>query len=228
MSVKLTPLFFNRDKHLAALFHSWMHIQSGARKRTESGSYPKLLRSWMRMERVCRPDSVRRSPGVTVIRLGPRSPGGSSHQPARTEGRPSRREPHACLFGVAPGGVWRAVPVTGNAVGSYPTVSPLPVTAFAAPSAVCSLCHCPSPWARPEERARCAWPLASTPPSGVRTFLPGIAAPATVRPAPATILSARRRRPAGRRAVLVAVRRPPYPRSHAAPGPCRAPTGVPA
>ncbi len=138
----------------------------------------------MRMERVCRPDSVRRFPGVTVIRLGPRSPGGSSRQPARTEGRPSRREPHACLFGVAPGGVLRAVPVTGNAVGSYPTVSPLPAAAFAAPSAVCSLCHCPSPWARPEGRACCAWPLASTPPSGVRTFLPGIAAPATVRPAP--------------------------------------------
>ena len=31
------------------------------------------------------------------------------------------------LFGLAPGGVYRAAPVTGSAVGSYPTVSPLPV-----------------------------------------------------------------------------------------------------
>ena len=59
----------------------------------------------------------------------------------------------------------------------------------------------------PFGHARCAWPLASTLPSGVRTFLPGIAAPATVRPAPARILSARgspaaggRRRLARRRA----------------------------
>ena len=192
MSVKLTTCFFNRDKHLAALLRAWIDIQYRARTRAESVSYREQLRSGVRMERVCRPDSVRRSPGVTVIRLGPRLPGGSSHLPARTDGRPSRREPHACLFGVAPGGVWRAVPVTGNAVGSYPTVSPLPATAFAAASAVCSLCHFPSPWARPRGRARCAWPLASTLPDGVRTFLPGIAAPATVRPAPPVILSARR------------------------------------
>src|SRR5262245_35901472 len=36
-----------------------------------------------------------------------------------------RRRP---LFGLAPGGVWRAPPVTRRAVGSYPTVSPLLVT----------------------------------------------------------------------------------------------------
>src|SRR5262249_18801051 len=33
------------------------------------------------------------------------------------------------LFGLAPGGVWRAPPVTRRAVGSYPTVSPLPACA---------------------------------------------------------------------------------------------------
>ena len=30
------------------------------------------------------------------------------------------------LFGLAPGGVYRAAPVAGSAVGSYPTLSPLP------------------------------------------------------------------------------------------------------
>src|SRR5262249_55012228 len=34
------------------------------------------------------------------------------------------RERHP-LFGLAPGGVWRAPSVTRRAVGSYPTVSPL-------------------------------------------------------------------------------------------------------
>jgi hypothetical protein len=131
----------------------------------------------VKMERVCRPDSVRRFPDVTIIPLGPRLPGGSSHLPARSEGRPERPKPRACLFGVAPGGVWRAAPVARDAVGSYPTVSPLPATGCPAASAVCSLCHFPSPWARPFGRACCAWPLASTLPAGVRTFLPGIRMP---------------------------------------------------
>lgn len=30
------------------------------------------------------------------------------------------------LFGLAPGGVYRATPIAGCAVGSYPTLSPLP------------------------------------------------------------------------------------------------------
>jgi len=42
----------------------------------------------------------------------------------------SRRRPRAeapsSLYDLAPGGACRAVPVTRNAVGSYPTVSPLP------------------------------------------------------------------------------------------------------
>lgn len=129
------------------------------------------------MERVCRPDSVRRFPDVTIIPLGPRLPGGSSHLPARSEGRPERPKPRACLFGVAPGGVWRAAPVARDAVGSYPSVSPLPATGCPATSAVCSLCHFPSPWACPFGHACCAWPLASTLPAGVRTFLPGICMP---------------------------------------------------
>jgi len=49
-------------------------------------------------------------------------------------------------------------------VRSYRTVSPLPVRSLAvAPSAVCSLWHCPA--GHPD------WPLASTLPSGVPTFL---------------------------------------------------------
>ena len=39
--------------------------------------------------------------------------------------------PASSLFGLAPGGVYRAVPVTRSAVGSYPTLSPLPAHARA-------------------------------------------------------------------------------------------------
>jgi hypothetical protein len=59
-----------------------------------------------------------------------------------------------CLFGLAPCGVYLAVGVTPNAVGSYPAVSPLPQTAYMdKPSfgrhaqqseAVCFLLHWPS------------------------------------------------------------------------------------
>ena len=73
----------------------------------------------------------------------------------------------ACLFGLAPGGVYRAVRVATSAVRSYRTVSPLPVSTLkgvprwgyplqgrlfrltaskSGPSAVCSLLHFPSPW----------------------------------------------------------------------------------
>ena len=78
-------------------------------------------------ERACRPDSVGRFPGLTVIPLGAGLPLRSSHLPARSDG-PSlpARSRVACLFGVAPGGVWRAVRVATNAVSSYLAVSPLP------------------------------------------------------------------------------------------------------
>jgi len=81
------------------------------------------------------------------------------------------------LFGLAPGGVYRAPRVTTRAVRSYRTVSPLPVppsprlrrTVPAWPrlersSAVCSLWHFPWPCGR--------WALPTTVPCGVRTFLP--------------------------------------------------------
>jgi hypothetical protein len=44
MSVKLTAVFFNRDKHLGALSENWIYIQCRARKRTESVAYWELLR----------------------------------------------------------------------------------------------------------------------------------------------------------------------------------------
>ena len=52
-------------------------------------------------------------------------------------------------------------PVTRPLVGSYPTVSPLPV--LSEPSAVCFLLHFPS--------GHPAWVLPSVLPCGVRTFL---------------------------------------------------------
>ena len=51
------------------------------------------------------------------------------------------------LFGIAPGGACRAVPVARSAVGSYPTVSPLPHPQQAAIGAVCSLWR--FPWGYP-------------------------------------------------------------------------------
>jgi len=50
-----------------------------------------------------------------------------------------------------------------SAVGSYPTLSPLPVRRKPPPSAVCSLWHFPSP--------RGARGLPGTVPCGARTFL---------------------------------------------------------
>ena len=90
--------------------------------------------------------------GVTVS--------GALKQPTRDSIGAGRSSP---LFGLAPGGVYHAAPVTGSAVRSYRTVSPLPVHASRRPSAVCSLLHFPSP--------RDARPLAGTVPCGARTFL---------------------------------------------------------
>ena len=46
------------------------------------------------------------------------------HRPCRSSSQPKLRA--APLFGLAPGRVCHATSVTGSAVGSYPTVSPLP------------------------------------------------------------------------------------------------------
>lgn len=112
--------------------------------------------------------------GVTVIPLGPRLPGGSSHLPARSSGRSARSTgvPRiACLFDVAPDGVWPAITVASDAVSSYLAISPLPRPL--APPGRFVFC---ATFRRlgPAKPACCAWPLASIPPVGVRTFLQGL------------------------------------------------------
>lgn len=59
----------------------------------------------------------------TVIYLGARSLVLSSSLPAASW---SRRAASRRLFGLAPAGVYPATPVARRAVGSYPTISPLP------------------------------------------------------------------------------------------------------
>ena len=103
----------------------------------------------------------------TVIHLGRASPHASSFQPGSGAGHSI-----APLFGIAPGGVWRA------------SLSPDRWCALTAPFhpcrsrrtwAVCFLCHFPS--------GRPAFALRSTLPCGARTFLDVPKDAATVRPA---------------------------------------------
>ncbi len=104
-----------------------------------------------------------------VIYLGWPSPATSSGLPAarlQSVWVTPRR-----LFGLAPTGGYRAAAVASGAVGSYPTVSPLPEP-LARPSAVCSLWPCPSPLG--------AQALPGSLPGGARTFLGHLAAPATI------------------------------------------------
>src|SRR5690606_33769398 len=64
----------------------------------------------------------RRGGGVTIIHLGPALLAGSSGLPGGIGRAILRRLP----IGLAPCGVWPATPVTGRAVRSYRTFSPLP------------------------------------------------------------------------------------------------------
>src|SRR5829696_9669179 len=124
-------------------------------------------------ESACTPGSVHGRLAASrwaVIHLGLPLPAGSSGLPAgigraalerlrRTAFPPS-------LLDLAPGGVYRATPVTRCAVVSYTAVSPLPVRALA----VCSLWHCPA--GHPGSL------LTTTLPCGARTFLGGRVSPA--------------------------------------------------
>ena len=74
----------------------------------------------------CKPGSVG-SKIRMIIPLGVMSPSRSSSQPAASW---SRRTVSRRLFGLAPTGVYRAAIVTDDAVGSYPTFSPLPVPKY--------------------------------------------------------------------------------------------------
>ena len=73
-----------------------------------------------------------------TIPLGPPLPTASSSLPGS-----DASHANAPLFGLAPNEVCRAVSVTRNAVGSYPTISPLPVLANVGGI---FLLHCLSPW----------------------------------------------------------------------------------
>src|SRR5207237_7415777 len=82
--------------------------------------------------------------------------------PATSRGLPAAQATRAgsrCLLGLAPTGGYRATPVARRAVGSYPTVSPLPLES----RAVCSLWPFPSPHG--------AQALPGSLPCGARTFL---------------------------------------------------------
>jgi len=73
----------------------------------------------------CKPGSVPLR--AMAIHLGRPLPDASCNQPGRRPGNGPAGEPAMPpLFGFAPGGVCRAASVTGRAVRSYRTVSPLP------------------------------------------------------------------------------------------------------
>ena len=80
-----------------------------------------------------------------------------------------------CLFGLAPCGVYRAVDIAAPAVGSYPTLSPLPQTAYMARSreranSLRRFAFCCT--GRPRALKLASRTLSGTLPCGVRTFLP--------------------------------------------------------
>ncbi len=116
----------------------------------------------MRCQTACKPGSVRirvdaRRPFLWDAHCcAPRAtnPGDGAGTPLRHAAGRSRRRRRSPLFGLAPGGVYPAATVTGGAVRSCRTVSPLPTgTGWSVP-AVCFLWH--FPWGRPRR------PLAGT------------------------------------------------------------------
>ena len=102
-------------------------------------------------------------------------------QPTRVQAGPAHRTP---IWSCSGWGLPCPAALAPRAVGSYPTVSPLPRT-LAGRSAVCSLLHFPS--------ARAAQALPGTLPCGARTFLGGIAPDATAWPTPSPPVYAPRR-----------------------------------
>jgi len=66
---------------------------------------------------------------AAAIHLGRMLPSASCNPPGQLAWKPACQalRLHALsLFGLAPDGVYHAIAITGNAVGSYPTLSPLP------------------------------------------------------------------------------------------------------
>ncbi len=107
----------------------------------------KKIASWPVSRVLYGPRPLRRE-NVAAIHLGRMSPCASRNLPGRWAGNSPRGFPLApSLFGLAPGGVYRAAPVASRAVGSYPTLSPLPRIQRSRIVAVCFLWH--FPWGRP-------------------------------------------------------------------------------
>src|SRR5579863_4618348 len=112
-----------------------------------------------------------------AIHLGRKLPCASRDRPGRRLGSPPgrdafRRRGLPSLLGLAPGGVCPAAAVTGSAVRSYRTISPLPPA-----EAGVAVCFCGTfPGVAPAGRypAPCF--------HGARTFLPRLAAKAVIRP----------------------------------------------
>ena len=111
------------------LHHDGAEQRSGISRERESGGLrcaaTRALRAHERgVKPACKPGSVATHPKahcVTIIPLGLQLPAGSSHLPADSASSVVVR-----LFGVAPGGGYRASRVPTPAVRSYRTVSPLP------------------------------------------------------------------------------------------------------
>jgi len=128
-----------------------------------------------RRQVACKPGSVPvhlAAIQAMTIHLGCLLPDTSCDTPGRRpENRSDWQASPPSLFGLAPGGVYRAVPVTGNAVRSYRTLSPLPTSqdrrfAFCGTfPGVAPAGRYPAPFFR-----------------GARTFLPHNKARATVQP----------------------------------------------
>ena len=134
-----------------------------------------------RRQTVCKPGSVQpltawdgHSSGTRLAaRLTRPTRAAGRKCPCGTAFRPARRPP---LFGLAPGGVCPAAPVTGGAVRSCRSVSPLPAgRGRLLARAVCFLWH--FPWGRPRR------PLAGTVFPWSPDFPPPRVAPGSGRPA---------------------------------------------
>jgi len=114
---------------IRSLSKTWEQLPGRAvhfRVKMSPGLFPTLVRGWPVSRILCLPDSHPRGrwPFIwpachqTGLAAYPDLLGRSGPVP----GKPGRRS----LFGIAPGGACRAETVAGPAVGSYPTVSPLP------------------------------------------------------------------------------------------------------
>src|ERR1700724_2791777 len=128
----------------------------------------------MARQRLKRSRPLSRVLSWTVIPLAYASPRSSSDLPGSPCGpHVAAVRPLASLFGLAPGGVCRAVGVATRAVRSYRTISPLPAP-LARHLGGIFLLH--FPWARAPQA------LPGTVPSGARTFLHVLAHTATAWP----------------------------------------------